>query len=71
MLFFPAQVTWDYQCGDKDPIAYPSLIDPASTSRNFETVGRKAYLYYTLFHYSNYQQGLDRDLVRIPVEISK
>ncbi|MSO95398.1 MAG: hypothetical protein EXQ81_06340 [Thermoleophilia bacterium] len=70
VLFFPAQVTWDYQCGDRDPIAYPSLIDPASTSRNFETVGGKPYLYYTLFHYTNCGQTLDRDLVRIPITIS-
>ena len=27
-LFFAAQVTWNYQCGDPDPIAYPSVIDP-------------------------------------------
>ena len=38
-LFFRAQVTWNYRCGDPDPIAYPALIDPDSTSRNFETVG--------------------------------
>ena len=69
-LFFPAQVTWDYQCGDGDPIAYPSLIDPAGTSRNFETVGNTAYLYYTQFHYTDCGQTLDRDLVRVPITIS-
>jgi hemolysin type calcium-binding protein len=68
-LFFRAQVTWDYRCGDPDPIAYPSLIDPSSVSRNFETVGQRAYLYYTQFHYTSCQQTLDRDLVRVPVEI--
>jgi hypothetical protein len=70
-LFLPAQVTWDYQCGDPDPIAYPSVIDPASTSRNFETVGKTAYLYYTQFHYDGCRQTLDRDLVRVPIEISR
>jgi len=68
-LFYSAQVTWDYQCGDPDPIAYPSLLDPASTSRNYETSGNTAFLYYTQFHYSGCQQTLDRDLVRVPIEI--
>jgi hypothetical protein len=69
-LFYPAQVTWNYKCGDPDPIAYPSLIDPKSTDRNFGTVGTTAYLYFTQFHYSNCQQTLDRDLVRVPIEIN-
>jgi hypothetical protein len=69
-LFFPAQVTWNYKCGDPDPIAYPSLIDSNSTSRNFETVGKTAYLYFTQFHYSNCQQTLNRDLVRVPIKIA-
>jgi hypothetical protein len=68
-LFFRAQVTWNYECGDADPIAYPSLIDPASASRNFETSGRRAYVYYTQFHYDQCRQTLDRDLVRVAVEI--
>jgi len=70
-LFFPAQETWNYKCGDSDPYQYPSLIDPASTSRNFETVGDTAYLYYTLHHYSNCGQTLDRDLVRVPITITR
>jgi hypothetical protein len=69
-LFFPAQSTWDYQCGDPDPIEYPSVIDPISTDRNFQTVGDTAYLYFTQFHYSGCQQTLDRDLVRVPIQIT-
>lgn len=45
---------------------YPSLIDPASDSRNFETTGKTAYLYYTRHNFG--QGSLDRDLVRVPVE---
>jgi hypothetical protein len=67
--FFAAQTTWDYSCGKPDPFAYPSLIDPTSPSRNFETSGRTAYLYFTQFHYLDCQQTLDRDLVRVPVQI--
>jgi hypothetical protein len=69
-LFFEAQITWNYKCGDPDPIAYPSVIDPQSTSRNFQTVGKTAYLYFTQFHYTDCQQTLDRDLVRVPIQIS-
>jgi hypothetical protein len=48
---------------------YPSLLDPNSESRNFETTGKTAYLYYTRHNIS--EGGLDRDLVRIPVEFFK
>jgi hypothetical protein len=60
-----------YRCGDRDPVAYPSVLDPKSKSRNFETTGRRPYLYFTRFHYKACQETLDRDLVRVPVEFSK
>jgi hypothetical protein len=69
-LFFAAQIPWNYKCGDPDPIAYPSVIDPKSTDRNFQTVGGTAYLYFTQNHYSGCQQTLDRDLVRVPIQIT-
>ena len=40
-----------YQCGDRDPVYYPSILDPSSGSRNFETSGRRPYLYFTRLHY--------------------
>jgi hypothetical protein len=69
ILFYPAPVPWTYTCGGPDPVHYPSLIDPSSTSRNFDTVGKSAYLYFTQFHTSGCVQGLNRDLVRIPVTL--
>jgi len=45
---------------------YPSLIDPDSDSRNFDTTGKTAYLYYTRNNFGH--ASLDRDLIRIPVE---
>jgi hypothetical protein len=50
-----------------------SLIDPASTTRSFETIGRNPYLYMTRFNYfydgsGNCSMTLDRDLIRIPIE---
>jgi hypothetical protein len=65
------EFAWTYQCGDPNPIAYPSVLDPRSPSRNFETSGRDAYLYFTRFHYSNCKQSLNRDLVRVPIRFSK
>jgi hypothetical protein len=47
------------------------VLDPQSKSRNFETTGRRPYLYFTRFHYSACQQTLDRDLVRVPIEFRK
>jgi hypothetical protein len=70
-LIREAEMPWTYRCGDADPLAYPSVLDPKSESRNFETTGRRPYLYFTRFHYANCRQTLDRDLVRVPIEFSK
>jgi hypothetical protein len=59
-----------FRCGGRDPIAYPSLIDPSSQSRTFSTTGRDPYLYYTQFNYQGCHQTLDRDLVRVPIVVS-
>jgi hypothetical protein len=60
----------DLQVRRPDPVHNPSVLDPTSTSRNFETIGKTAYLYYTQFHTQNCQQGPDRDLVRVPITVS-
>ena len=57
------------ECDNRSVLAYPSLIDPGSASRNFETVGDTAYLYYTRFHFRGCAGNLDRDLMRVPVTI--
>jgi hypothetical protein len=54
-----------YQPGDPYTYNCPSLLDPASTSANFETTGRHAYLYLTRM---NSGFWLNRDLIRVPVE---
>jgi hypothetical protein len=59
-----------YRCGDPNPVAYPSVLDPDSTSRNFETTGRRAYLYFTRFNYDSCNETMDRDLVRVPIRFS-
>lgn len=61
------ELPWTYECGDSNPILYPSLLDARSASRNFETTGRRAWLYFTRFHYKNCRMTSNRDLVRVPV----
>lgn len=60
----------DYRCRGASPIAYPSLIDPASRSRTFATSGARPYLYYTRFHYRDCRQTEDRDLVRVRLALA-
>jgi hypothetical protein len=59
-----------YRCGDPDPVAYPSVLDPDSSSRNFDTTGKRAYLYFTRYNYEACKETSDRDLVRVPIEFS-
>jgi PKD repeat protein len=73
--FMHAQLPWTHRCGEPDPVRDPSLIDPTSTSRNFETIGRRPYLYFTRFNMEYWDPKtcwatLDRDLIRIPVEFT-
>jgi hypothetical protein len=60
----------DRRCKDHPKRAYASWLDPDSQSRNFDTVGLTAYLYFTRFHFGQQCEGtLDRDLMRIPFRI--
>ena len=39
-----------FRCGAADPVRDSSLLDPASSSPNFETTGRTMDLFFVLFH---------------------
>jgi hypothetical protein len=70
-LLMEAEITWSRDCVNPPyPIRDPSVLDPDSTARNFETVGQTAYLFYTEHHNSGCNGTLDRDLRRIPIEFS-
>ena len=69
-LLMEAEVRWVADCNPPDPIKDPSILDPSSTSRNFETVGRNAQLFYTWYHLSGCAGTLDRDLIRIPIRFT-
>ncbi|MES2710534.1 MAG: hypothetical protein V4653_03045 [Pseudomonadota bacterium] len=50
---------------------YPSLIDHLSPSAVFDTTGGDLHLYLTRFNLQDRRQGMDRDLVRMPVSMSR
>jgi hypothetical protein len=70
-LVWQAAVIFKYECSDRDAIFYPSLLDPGSATRNFEDAGDHAELYFTDLHIAaDCHLGPNRDLVRVPVDIS-
>ena len=71
-IFYEGTIGWEGACGGPDAIQYASLLDPASTSRNFSTMGRTAYVYFTRFNNRSpvcRTTGLDRDLLRVPIRL--
>ena len=48
-------------------VLYPSLVDHADTTVNFERAGSTPYLYYVRFN----DGGLDRDLMRVPLTLTR
>jgi hypothetical protein len=70
-LLLSRETAQSYVCGDPDPVRDPSLLDPASSSRNFETTGRDPYVYYKILHTNgSCSFGPDRDLLRIPIRFT-
>ena len=75
-LLMKAELPWTYECQDgPEQLRDPSLLDNDSTSRNFETIGQRPFLFFTRFNLQFGDNGscytnLDRDLIRIPVEFS-
>ncbi len=51
--------------------AYPSLLDPTDTTRNFEVTGQRPYLYYTTINDKatpSDPQDLNRNLMRVQIQ---
>jgi hypothetical protein len=59
-----------FVCEDASLVDFPSLLDPESLSRNFETVGARAFIYMTRFNLEGCKIGMNRDLLRLPVKIA-
>lgn len=68
-LLLEVALPWTVKASDDVSYLYPALIDHESDSRNFETSGATAYLYFT--RHNEGQGSLDRDLVRVPVTFEK
>ncbi|MGH2978300.1 MAG: hypothetical protein ACRDLQ_01515, partial [Solirubrobacterales bacterium] len=51
--------------------AYPSILDPADTTTNFDHPGRNVYLYFVRFNWCGSPATGDRDLARIPVRLER
>lgn len=59
-----------WRCGDlRDPIFYPSLLDPDATDPSFATVGDHPLLFMTRLNPTRCHLWMDRDLVAIPVRV--
>ena len=70
-LIARTELPWTHRCGDRDSVTYPSLLNPSSKSRNFETTGRRPSLYFTRIHYDGCRMSSDRDLIRRRIQFNK
>ncbi|CAO3425733.1 hypothetical protein [Azospirillum endophyticum] len=68
-LLWAAPLLFRYGCDDAVAFDYPALLDPNSRGRNFDDVGKTAYLYMTRLNLDKCKITWNRDLVRMRVEI--
>jgi hypothetical protein len=54
-------------CSVKNTYTYPSLLDPSSPSRNFDTTGNEPLMAFTRIDIKGCRMTLDRDLIFVPV----
>ena len=67
-LLWEAPLLWRRDCAAPFAYAYPALLDPASGSANFETVGPEFWLYVVRMPLDDAcRVGPERDLVRLRV----
>lgn len=72
-LLVEASLSWcpadTSRAGVLEPVnvGYPAIVDHADTTINFEKAGRTPHLYYTRMN----DGGLDRDLVRVPLTLTR
>lgn len=55
----------------RESIFYPSMIADDDSTPNFEGAGGHPYLYYVRFNGRRCKPTLDRDLVRVPLEVQQ
>ena len=68
VLLWAAPLLWRRDCAAPAAYAYPSLLDPRSASRNFETVSGRFWLYLVSMPIGRgCRVGPERDLIRLPI----
>lgn len=65
-LLLEAPIRGRAESAGAPPIGYPSALDPDSPGRNFETTDDRFFLFFTRF---NRDDPLDRDLIRVTLEV--
>ena len=63
--------TYVATCATDALFDYPSLIDPSSTSRNFETIGDRPFLYVVRRMFKDCKGTMNRQLIRVPIAIHR
>lgn len=61
---------WWQRPDNQNPIAYVSILDPTSTSRNFDTVESTPWLYFVKWILHDGRPAGDREIVRVPLQIT-
>ena len=70
-LLLKGTTNYESPCGaDGRMLAYPTLVDPDATGRNFDDVGPRALLLYTSARAQGCQITSDRVLMRQPVTVN-
>ena len=68
-LLLEIPLPWNHTCGGEDSGAYPVLLNPGSSDRNFGTTSQSTYLYWTRLHYDEFCNiSSELDLNRIPIK---
>jgi hypothetical protein len=67
-LLMPALSVFTYKCGG-DPIMHPSLIDPASSDRNFTDFADEPFLFYSFIHLNGCRLSHNIDIMRIRLRV--
>ncbi len=67
-LFLALPTPWSAACG-QDRFVYPSLVDPHSSSRNFDVIGGDPYLYFVRQHFEGCHGTMQRDLLRMRLRL--
>ncbi len=66
--FLALPTPWSAACG-QDRFVYPSLVDPHSSSRNFDVIGGDPYLYFVRQHFEGCHGTMQRDLLRMRLRL--